>query len=187
MPNTNNPRGLVPLKQTESGYVNQGLETCYVAAGDATPLYVGDPVTLSGSADAAGVIGVTRAGVNGPFKGVVAGFVPDGTTNMLGYRPASTAAYVLVHCDQDALFEVQADTALAAADIGLNASLVVGSGSAYSKVSGFKLDAATKATTATLGVKIVGLSQKPGNDFGAYNKVLVRLNQHTDASASAGL
>ncbi len=187
MPNTNNPRGLVPLKMTDSGYVTQGLEPFAVLAADSTALFVGDPVVLSGTADANGLAAVTRAGVNGPFTGVVAGFLPDGTTNMVGYRAASTAAQVLVVRDMDTEFEVQADAALTAADIGLNASLVIATGTPATRRSAVKLDAATKATTATLGVKILGLSQTPGNEFGAFNKVRVKLNQHSDAAASAGL
>lgn len=187
MANTNTPRGLVPLRDAGSKPTNQGVEMFYVPASDATALYIGDPVVKNGSADAAGVAGVVRAAAAGPITGVVQGFMPDGTTNMAGFRAASTAAYVLVMTDPDVLYEVQDNTGIAAADVGLNANLTLGSGNAYSKRSGVTLDAATKATTATLAVKIVGLSQRPGNEFGAFNKLVVKINNTTEANASAGV
>lgn len=187
MANANTPFGLKPIRDARSGNESGGLEMFYVPASDGTALYIGDPVIKNGSADAAGVAGVVRAGATGAITGVVAGFVPDGITNTNGYRAASTAAYVLVCTDPSEMFVVQENAGLAAADIGLNANLATGSGNAYSKRSGFLLDAATKATTATLQVKIMGLAPIPGNDFGAYNKILVMLNNTTEAPASAGV
>jgi hypothetical protein len=118
------------------------------------------------------------------------GFAPDGTTNQAGYRAASTAAYVLVCTDPHMLYEIQEDSvggALAAADVGLNADFIVASGNSYSKRSGVMLDTSTKATTATLPLKIMGIAQKPNNVIGANAKVLVKLNVTTEASATAGV
>jgi hypothetical protein len=107
---------------------------------------------------------------------------------MAGYRAASTAAYVLVRTDPSEMFVIQ-DTAgtIAAADIGLNAAMTLAAGNAYSKRSGVVLDAATKATTATLPLKIMGLAPIPGNDFGAYAKVMVKINASTETAATAGV
>ena len=185
MANTNIPRGLVPLREAGSGVETGGLTMYYHPASDATPLYIGDPVVKNGSADAAGVPGAVRAVAAGPITGVVQGFVPDGT--VAGYGPASTAYYLLVCDDPNTEFEIQDNTGLAAADIGLNANMTVGTGNAYYHTSGFTLDAATKATTATLALKILGLRMTPGNDFGAYNKLRVKINNHTEANAVAGL
>jgi hypothetical protein len=188
MANTNTPRGLVPLRDAGSKPHNGGLEMFYVPASDATALYIGDPVVKNGSSDTAGVPGAIRAVAAGPITGVVQGFMPDGTTNMVGYRAASTAAYILVNTDPDTLYEIQ-DTAgnLVAADVGLNANMTLNAGNAYSKRSGVVIDGTTKATTATLALKIQGLRQIPNNDFGAYAKVLVKINNHTEANASAGV
>lgn len=187
MANPNTPMGLKPVRDAGSKVITGGMETFYVPASDATALYVGDPVVKNGSSDAAGVAGVIRAVAAGPITGVVCGFVPDGSTTMPSYRPASTAGYVLCITDPNTLFEIQDNTGIAAADVGLNANMTVGAGNAYSKQSGFTLDAATKATTATLALKIVGLAQKPNNAFGAYNKLLVKINNSTEANASAGV
>jgi hypothetical protein len=190
MANTNTPRGFVPLREAGSGTHSGGVNMYYHPASDATALYIGDPVIKNGSSDAAGVPGVVRATAAGAITGVVQGFVPDGTTNMAGYGAASTAYYVLVCDDPDAIFEIQEDGVggnLAAADIGLNADFIVAAGNAYSKRSGTMLDTSTKATTATLPLKIVSLSTRPGSEFGAYAKVLVKINNHTEANASAGI
>lgn len=187
MANANTPFGLKPVKDARSGNETGGLEMFYVPSSDATALYIGDPVVKAGSADAAGVASVTRAVAAGPITGVVMGFVPDGTTDQAGYRAASTAAYVLVCTDPTEAFIIQDNTGIAAADVGLNANLTIAAGNSYSKRSGVTLDASTKATTSTLAVKILGLAPIPGNDFGAYNKLLVMLNSTTEATASAGV
>lgn len=187
MANANTPFGLKALRDARSGVETGGLEMFYHPAADGTALYIGDPVVKNGSADAAGIAAVVRAAAAGPITGVVEGFMPDGTTNAAGYGAASTAYYVLVRTDPSTMFIIQEDVGLAAADIGLNTNLLTGTGNAYTKRSGFKLDTATKATTATLAVKIMGLAPIPGNDFGAYNKILVMLNNVTDQSGAAGL
>ena len=188
MANPNTPRGLVPLRDAGSKVETGGVEMFFVPASDGTALFIGDPVVKAGSADAAGVATVTRASAAGPITGVVEGFMPDGTVNMVGNRAASTACYVLVHTDPNTLFEIQ-DTAgtIAAVDVGLNASMTLAAGNAFTKRSAVVLDAATKATTATLPLKIVGLRQLPGNDFGANAKLLVKINNSTEANASAGV
>lgn len=190
MANANIAFGLKPVSDAAGTPFNGSLERVYVAAADGTALYIGDPVVIDGGADAAGVRSVTRATAGGSITGVVQGFDPDGTTNMVGYRAASTAAYVLICSDPDALFEIQEDAvggAIAAADIGLNASIIVAAGSTYTKRSGVMLDTSTKATTATLELKIKGLVQRPDNALSANAKVLVKINKHTDANAVAGV
>ena len=190
MANANVAFGLKPVADAAGTPFNGALETCYVPATDGTALYIGDPVVVAGSADAAGVRTVARAAAGGPITGVVQGFSPDGTTNMVGYRAASTAAYVLICSDPDALFEIQEDAvggALAAVDIGLNASIIVAAGNAYTKRSGVMLDTSTKATNAALELKIKGLAQRPDNALSANSKVLVKINNHTDSNAVAGI
>lgn len=188
MPNVNTPRGLVPLRNAGSTVESGGVEMFAVAAADATALYIGDPVIRDGGADAGGVASVTRASGTGAITGVVEGFMPNGTTDTAGFRAASTLAYVLVRTDPDTLYELQ-DTAgtIVAADIGLNANLTAGAGDAYSKRSAFVLASASKAVTATLPVKIQGLAQRPGNEFGAFAKVIVKINNSTESNASLGI
>jgi hypothetical protein len=109
MANANTPAGFKPVRDAGDGVFTGGLETFYVPASDGTALYIGDPVIKAGSADANGVASVTRATAGAAITGVVVGFAPDGTTNMVGYRAASTAAYVLCCTDPHILYEIQED------------------------------------------------------------------------------
>ncbi len=191
MANGNVASGLKPVRMADGSPYNAALDMFYVPASDGTALYEGDPVVLAGSADTAGVASVTRAAASGTITGVVVGFA-DATSMLAGYRAASTAAYVLVCHGQDVLFEIQDDGvggALAAADIGLNADIIVAAGNTYSKSSGVMLDTSTKATTITLPLRIRGIAQRPDNALDTNAKVLVTLNNTTETpgTASAGI
>ena len=189
MANGNVARGLIPVRMADGSPYNGAVDMFYVPASDATALYEGDPVILAGSADAAGVASVTRAAAAGAITGAVVGFA-DATSMTAGYRAASTAAYVLVAHGQDVLFEIQEDAvggAIAAADIGLNADIIVAAGSAYGKTSGVMLDTSTKATTVTLPLRIKGIAQRPDNELSANAKVLVTLNNTTESPGTASV
>lgn len=182
-------RGLIPVRMADGSPYNGAVDMFYVPASDATALYEGDPVVLAGSADPAGVASVTRSAAAGTITGAVVGFA-DATSMTAGFRAASTAAYVLVCHGQDVLFEIQEDAvggAIAAADIGLNADIIVAAGSAYGKTSGVMLDTSTKATTVTLPLRIRGLAQRPDNELSANAKVLVTLNNTTESPGTASV
>jgi hypothetical protein len=190
MANVNVAFGFKPIKEAGSGVHSGGLSMYYHPAADGTALYIGDPIIKNGSADAAGVPGAIRATAGAAITGIVQGFVPDGVVDVAGFGAASTAYYVLVDDDPDHAFEVQEDAvggAIAAADIGLNADFINAAGNAYTKRSGAMLDTSTKATTATLPLKIIGLVPRPNNELSANAKVIVKINNHTEAQASAGV
>lgn len=182
MANANTPMGLRPVAHRNGAPYNGAATRYYVPSTDSTALYLGDPVILAGSADADGIATVTKATAAGGayMLGPVVSVEPitrDSTT----YRAASEARYVWVADDPDLVFEVQEDAvggALAAADVGLNADWVDGTGSTVTGLSGVQLDTSTKATTNTLQLRIRGFSQKIDNAIGANAKVLVTINLH---------
>lgn len=104
---------------------------------------------------------------------------------------AAASAEVLVADHPDQRFTIQAAAAEidAQTDIGLNASIVVGTPSATYKRSAMELDASTLATTATLALKVVGLDRSVDNALGANARVIVRINNHQNAAGtgSAGV
>ena len=189
MANANTPFGLRPVRHRNGAPYNGAATRYYVPASDSTALYLGDPVIIAGSADADGVASVTKATAAGGayMLGPVVSVEPADGTNSGGrdsttYRAASTAAYVYVADDPDLIFEVQEDAvggALAAADVGLNGDWIAGSGSTVTGLSGAQLDTSTKATTATLQLRILGFVQRPDNEIGANAKVLVSINLHS--------
>jgi len=190
MANENRPSGFVP-RQYLSGAPWNGQARLYsIAANYNTALYIGDPVISSGTADANGVPGVALGAATGALRGVIVGLgkTPGGVFNPsnldITYRPASDPAvwYAMVVDDPDVLFEIQENangTALAAVDIGRNTISILNAGTGF--VSGWEVastsDAATN-TTATLQLRLMGLVQRPGNEFGAYAKHLVKINVH---------
>ncbi len=193
MANSDAPTGLRPVGYKSGAPYNGACNTYYVPASDGTALYVGDPVILAGSGDAAGVGDVTRAAATDRITGVVVGFAPHpgaaagaNTAVNTGYRAASTEDYVLVADDYNLLFEVQEDSvggALAVTDIGNNADLIIAAGSTYTKKSGVELDSSTAATT-TAQMRIVGFSERVDNEVGTNAKILVSIVESTQTPAA---
>ncbi len=140
----------------------------YVPSTDSTALYQGDVVKVvdtTGAMDAAGeYITVTRAATGNPLLGVVIGFKYDPALPYIGkYRAASTARYVDVCDDPEAIYEIQEDAVgapVTAALIGSlsNADIIVASGSTVTGLSGTMLDSDTAGAGAE-DLKIIGVRQ----------------------------
>ena len=76
------------------------------------------------------------------------------------------------------LFIIQADGAIAQANIGKNADVIGTGGSTTTGVSSMELNSSTIADAAALNLKIVGLYDAPGNEFGNFAVVVVKINEH---------
>lgn len=188
MANANSPQGLRPVRDGSNRPWSGGGNTYYVGTGNGTALFIGDPVILTGSADANGVAEVTiaTAGGSNRITGAIVGFQPSPALIASGATlAASTAGYVIVEDDPNTMWEIQATT-LAAADVGLNTILASGTGTTTTG-SGWYVDTGTKATTASLQLRILGAAQAPDNALGAYCKIHVRLNVPTEAGLATGL
>ena len=97
------------------------------------------------------------------------------------YRPASTAMFVFVADSPNLVFIAQEDSdtsTLDQDDIGLNANIIIGTGSTTTGVSAVEIDSNTAATTATLDLRILGLHRRPDNEIGANAIWEVALNNH---------
>lgn len=152
-----------------------------VPATDATALFVNDLVKLSGTA-AIGDDGyihpvVTQAAATDTIVGVVVGFLPSNVYPSQIYRTASTQRVAYVCIDPNIVLEMQCSGTLGVADIGLNADIIVGSGSVITGVSAMEVDLSTKAT-ATFQLRIIDLVQRPDNEYGADAKVYCMINEH---------
>jgi hypothetical protein len=183
--------GFRPVKSiTGAPYTGQA-NLYFIPSSDGTAVAVGDLVKLAGSARSqSGVPTVARAGATDAVIGVVTAITYEGVGDVQNvppvtnldvpiYRAASTDRYVLVADDPNLVFEAQCTGTLAAADIGLNASPDVTAGSTTTGSSGMSIDLATKATTATLPLKLVGWPQRPDNNIGdSYVNAYVVINNH---------
>lgn len=192
MANADTPFGLRPIRKLSGAPYSGSVNLFSTATGDATAIFIGDPVKLSGTSTTInGTVytDVDQAATGDVIVGVVVGVLPD-TSDSLTYRAASTARVLAVCTDPDMLFEIQevsGGTALAAAAIGLNANFVVGSGSTVTGYSGVELNNATEATTNTLDLQIVGLADRADNAEGEHAKWLVRINRHQFSNQVAGI
>lgn len=191
MANANYAFGLKPVRRFSGAPYNCAARRYAAPSSYATALFIGDPVIkVAGGADADGYQSVNLAAAGGSITGVVVGF-EDVASMTLGYGAASTTRAVLVADDPELLFEVQEDAVggtLALADTGLNCDLIDAAGSTTNRVSGWMLDTSTKATTATLQVKIIEFPHRADNEpASAQSKVLVKINKHTELAAVAGI
>lgn len=196
MANTSRVNGFRPVKHITGAPYNGQFNTYAVLAADATALFVGDLVKITGTADANGIASIAQAAAGNAVIGAVVGFVPDyADLNRPGqYRTASTLRYVMVADGPDIIFEAEADNggaALAITDVGRSADILVGAGSTVTGQSGMQLDSSTAATnTSTFPLKIMGFAQRVDNEVGnSFSKVLVKINAHqfTSGPGIAGI
>lgn len=181
MANADAPFGFRLIEGADSRY---RLVQAVIPASDSTATFVGDAVKLLAAGSGEAYPAVIQAAAGDPVYGVVESFRADPATSLEDqYRKASTKRYVTVAlADDGAEFEIQSDddtTALAIADVGLNASFVVGSGSTVTGLSGMELDSSSAATTSTLDLQIMRLVDRDDNDIstdGTNKNVVVRFN-----------
>lgn len=187
--------GFTPKRDLSGMPYNGACNLYTVPASDGTAMFIGDLVKLAGSSSTFGdgtyadVIQWTQGGV---AVGAVVGFHPD-TRDSLTYRAASTLRGVFVADNPNLLFqvpEIDSGTALAAADIGLNANVTVGTGNTTTGLSAMQVNNATEATTNTLDIKLVGFENTPNNAVGTTSpgaQWLVRINRHQYVDQVAGV
>jgi len=168
------------------------VETMQMSASDGTATFLGDLLQIDAYGSAGlkrkGMIAVAQAGSTGAVIGVAQSFeqydeVSNSNFSMFRrHRPASVAMYVHVVTDTMAVFSLQSSASVAEADVGLNADLVVGTGSTVTGISGNELGA-TLDTTATRMLRVLGFVDTPTNEVAAANnKVLVKINNHSYGS-----
>lgn len=192
MANTSSINGLKPVKHL-TGAPYTGQANLYYVASAADETFVGDPVKLAGSADANGIATVDLVGTTDVPCGVIVGIMHskfDPTGKMTSGSTAldtpsnnviavSGAAYVMVADSPDLVMEVETSNGdYAAVNTGLNVTPAMGTRTAGVYNSPFTIDMGTESTTSTLMFKILGLSQKVGNEIATSAKVLVMFNAH---------
>ena len=180
MANVDKPFGLKALGnlsatggQKQYGYAIEDNQAGAIYQGDLVTVYDGYLVQFDPATHTAAV---------GVFNGC---FYNDPTTNKptwKNYYPGSVNVTIGtiqadVIDDPSQLFIIQAASSVTQAHVGWNADVSIGTGNATTGVSGMEL-AGTPAKTAALNLKIVGLYNVPGNEFGANAVVVVKINEH---------
>lgn len=196
--NENRASGLKPVGNVQGTQYNGAARLYAIQASDVNAFAIGDPVvSVAAGADTRGVPFVTLAAATGPLRGVIVGLFDtypgiakvDDLNRIIRTAGAKPQVwYAMVVDDPDTLFEVQevgTGTALTMADVGLNTNLVAGANNGF--VSGWQLDNATEAVTATLQCRIMGFVQRQDNFLGPFAKWLVKINNHELSAGTVGI
>tara|TARA_R100001460_G_scaffold29353_3_gene58432 strand:+ start:284 stop:871 length:588 start_codon:yes stop_codon:yes gene_type:complete len=186
--------GCKPVRMMGGAPYSGGQSRYRIASGATTPIFQGDLVTQL----TAGVLGRHAASGTVPIVGVFNGVsYTDPTTGeqiFKNHYPGSISASDIVANvidDPNVVFEVQSDEAFPVADLFGNFDIVEQSpvGSTLSGKSNAELDTSTGATTATLPLKAIDISQDPDNSdvASANTNVLVVIQNHIMGQKGAGL
>lgn len=193
MANTNAAFGMKPVTHLDGAPYNGKVNMYLAPSGDGVAIFMGDPVKSGGTAGAAGVYvngyncegmaTIATVAAGNTMRGVVLGFLPLQTNLETLHRAASTNRIALVVDSPDVVFEIQESastdgTAIAATAVGNNFDVVYTAGSTVTGRSAVTLDSADASGTATAGLRLMGLVQRPNNAIGAYAKWLVVINEH---------
>lgn len=200
MANINAANGMAPVASVVGGPWNQQATLYRIPSTDTNQYGIGDIVLSLAGADVNGVPNIIKATATDIPRGVIVGIDPtltagtslQGTSLSLESIPIPATKtkdyYVYVVDDPNVIFEIQGNgTATAAASINKNASPVIANPASGSPFSGTQLDTSTLATTSTLMLKVIGLAGRPGLDFTANAKFLVKFNRHEFFGSQAGV
>jgi hypothetical protein len=158
-----------------------------IADNQAGTIFQGDLVALS-----AGYITrflpATHTAAVGVFNGCNYIDPTTGKPTWKNYYPGSvniTSGKIVADVidDPSQLFLIQCDAGFVAADVGKNADVIGTGGSTTTGVSTMELNSGTLATSAALNLKTVGLYNVPGNEYGSFAVVVVKINEHVYGSA----
>ena len=200
MANIDSPFGLRPIRHKSGAPYNGAARAYYMPSTYNTAAFIGDPVVKTGTSNTAMVkvpgggqfgigtlpeVNVDGGGDGSAITGVIVGFAPNPDNLTVKHGPASTERVVYVCDDPDVVFEIQADGAVPAASMGLNAVLIAThSGSTATGLSGMELDTTSTAPSADASnpLLILRAVNREDNDTTlTHAKVEVRISLHTEA------
>ena len=193
MANNDAAFGMKPVKMIGGSPYTGGVSRYRIAANYDTAIFQGDMVAqVTG-----GGVEVHADGGTVPIVGVFNGCqYTDPTTGeqkYSNYYPASTNAsdiIAFVIDDPNVVFEIQCNAAFPVADLLGNFDIVyTSSGSTVTGISGAELNGSDGATTATLSVKAIDITEDPDNDDVSSDatNVYVVIQNHIFGQKSAGL
>ena len=171
MANTDNPRGLWPIRHLTGGNAF-AINEYSVDSSNATAIFPGDAMILEADGN---VAPYTSGGGN--LIGVCA-YVGGGFDNLSQrHLAASTAGTVGIYDDPDILFGIQTDGTITVDDAGGNADVTATAGSTASSMSRHEVSATTGTTSAQL--RLVRPIPAENNDATAANSDWeVIINEH---------
>lgn len=208
MANVDRPNGFIPVG-TISGSPWQSTVRQYDLDATHAAIGVGDLVQMT----ADGYPDILAAGET-QLLGVVVGVLNHIATSVLGKQgdhflsathptlagassksvAINTAGTILVCIAPDVILEAQEDgavTPLVLADVGLNVEITGGGPAATTGISNMELDSSSAAVTNTLPLRLLGLVQRPDNEYvgtgQAATRWLVTPANHTFSGLNVGI
>lgn len=174
------PNGLTPTRIRGGAPNSHGTNEYPIASGQATTIYTGTPVRVSGGTIQA--LTSTGQATIGVFQGCR--YVEDGEQKFKSYWPggtSATGAVGLVVDNPAQVYEIQCDASVTAGAIGQTMAFTsITTGSTFTGRSGAGADGSTAAAT-TQDLKVIRVVDEPGNTTGdAATKIEVLLNLHAD-------
>jgi hypothetical protein len=186
MARTATPYGLRPINLIGGQSFAGSTRQLKIASGYAANIFFGDIVAIAVDGT---IVKVTTVGTNAaPFPaGTVGVFLGCTYTDpSLKYKlnsqywPTGTVAsdaMAYVCDDPDTLFQIQADDAVTQTMLGSNFGVNQNSGSTISGDSAIALDVGTRATTNTIGLRLVDFVDGPFSTVGdAFTDCIVKFN-----------
>ena len=206
MANLDAPFGLAPVRHRDGAPYNGATNPCYINSSYGTALFIGDPVIkVAGGSNASRIevpgagafeIGtlpeIEKAGAGDASRitGVIVGFAQQPTDPETKHSKASVEGVAFVCTDPDVIFEIQADGAVTATTVGLNAIMIyTHAGSTTTGLSGVELDTTGTAPSADASnpLLILRASNREDNDTTLTHCVVeVLINQHTENQGTVG-
>ena len=194
MANQDSPFGLRPVRMVNGSPFSNQQNRYRIAANYSTSIFQGDLVKAVTGGGIERVAAADGGLVLGVFNGCTYTDPTSGKQKWSNYYPASTNASDIIAFVVDApdtVFEVQANAAFPVADLFGNFDIVDNDpvGDTTSGISNMEVSVVTGATTASLPLKAIDVSQDPlNNDVATANtNVLVIINNHLFRAGTAGL
>lgn len=200
--NSNVASGFRPIQNEFSADYRPAARVCYIPANTTNAIFLGDPVIIGTTTTNLGKgypsVNLATAGSSHSVSGHVVGFLgsdPNGAFFANSGTPGpmykasnqTTAWWCLVDDSYQSLFQVQCTGTPTAAIVGHNVNAISGQGSKYTGWSGWQVSA-TATNLAGTQYRVVGFVQDTANVIGnKFPKLIVRLNQSTEAPATAGV
>lgn len=192
MANTLEKFGLRPSRQLNGSPFINAQNRYRIASGNSTSIYQGDLVTPLTSGTITRYVANTSNTVVGVFNGC---FYTDPTTQKptwSNFYPSSTNASditAFVIDGPETVFEINADSTFAVADIFKNFSVNNASGNTKTGISYVQLEVGVSGTAGTYVVQAIDIGQDPDNNdvntSGA--NIVVRINNHFYRQGGTGL
>lgn len=181
------PAGFIPYRHAQGGIIRCGEYE--IAGGYASDIFRGDPVKSAGTGRQ---INVAASG--DMLLGVFAGchyIDASGEVKFSRYWPASTSVLsgttpvALVYDDPAIQFRVQVDGDFTETQVNLLTSIAYTAGDTSNGQSAVELDSSDIDTGDE--IKILGLVDRPDNDYGTNAEVIAQISRHENAGALASV